>query len=66
MPVDAGKTAEEKTSVAEVDEIQSLVQQDWVLKIGFFGFAFVFIMWLISRRRRAGYDALKQDEKSTA
>lgn len=42
------------------------MKQDWILKIGLFGFGFVFIMWLVSRRRSRAYEALKQDEKSTA
>lgn len=56
---------EEPASPTKADEIQSVVKQDWILKLGIFGFALVFIMWLVSRRRRSGYDALKQDEKST-
>jgi len=53
-------------STPKADELQSLVKQDWILKIGLFGFGFVFIMWLVSRRRSRAYEALKQDEKSIA
>ncbi|KAK5093583.1 Peptidyl-prolyl cis-trans isomerase B [Exophiala xenobiotica] len=65
-PVDGGKAAHEEASAPKTDEIQGLVAQDWILKIGVLGFGFVFVMWLVSRRRRSAYEALKQDEKSTA
>jgi len=49
------------------DEVSMLdgTMQSYLLKIGLVGMAFVFIMWLISKRRRSAYDPLKQDEKST-
>ena len=65
-PVEGEKAADEEASTPKAEEIQGLVKQDWILKLGIFGFGFVFIMWLVSRRRRSAYDALKQDEKSTA
>lgn len=65
-PAGGNTISHEEASTPKADEIQGLVKQDWVLKIGIFGFGFVFIMWLVSRKRRSAYEALKQDEKSTA
>ena len=50
----------------KVSDEQVAVGQDWILKIGLFAFGIVFVMWIISRKRKQTYDALKQDEKWNA
>lgn len=73
--VDIPKTDDEKithedtttdTKAHDEDGRQDGTMQNYLIKISLFGMGFVFVMWLISRRRRSAYDALKQDEKSTA
>lgn len=62
------KPAQDEAPPATNTEQQPLtsVKDDWILKLAIVGFGFVFVMWLVSRRRSSAYEALKQDEKSTA
>lgn len=60
----SGKTIHADSAKASDEKVAA--GQDWILKIGLFGFGIVFVMWMVSRRRRNAYDALKQDEKWNA
>lgn len=54
------KPAHDDTTGANT--IEGNVQQEWIFRIVIFGAVFTFIMWYVKRRRN-GYDPVKQEEK---
>lgn len=64
-PVHEDKPAHDESAHDETTEaidIEGSVQQEWIFRIVVFGAVLTGILWY-TRRRRNGYDALKQDEK---
>lgn len=63
---DAPPSKEDHHDEEKGSDADAAIMQEWILKLGLFGAGCVFIMWLVSGKRRRAYEALKQDAKSTA
>lgn len=60
------KEADSETTKDTIDGASDYDMQNYGTKALLFVLGVAFVLWLLNRKRRSTYDALKQDEKSTA